>query len=202
MKPPLLALLCLAAAGCGATQHDALTPRASRAAAEPRVVWEEGATPTMPPPPVAPPPAATPPDPWGDPMGALTRASQHASPGARRVLDAAKAMIDGGVVTRGSCFTWVNAVYRRAGGQRQTVFEGDRRTRWAEASQLRPGDWVFFINHSFGDVTHSAIFVAWVDEPRRVALMVSYPGGNRDAPGRFSDYALTNVYQLVRMRDG
>jgi hypothetical protein len=61
---------------------------------------------------------------------------------------------------------------------------------------------VFFINHSYNDVTHSAIFVAWVDERARVALMVSYPGGNRDAPGRFSDYELTNVYQLVRMRDG
>jgi len=202
VKPTLFALLCLAAAGCGATQHDALTPRATHTAVEPRVVWEEGSTPTMAPPPVAPPIVTPPPDPRADPMGALTRAAQHASSGARRVLDAAKAMIDGGVVTRGSCFTWVNAVYRRAGGRRETVFAGDRRTRWAEASQLRPGDWVFFINHSFGDVTHSAIFVAWVDERARVALMVSYPGGNRDAPGRFSDYELTNVYQIARMRDG
>jgi hypothetical protein len=135
-------------------------------------------------------------------MATLTRAAAQSAPGARRVLDAAKAMIDGGVVTRGSCYTWVNAVYRRATGPRQTVFEGDRRNRWADASLLRPGDWVFFINHSYNDVTHSAIFVAWVDERARVALMVSYPGGNRDAPGRFSDYELTNVYQLVRMRDG
>jgi hypothetical protein len=199
VKPSLFAFVLLAAVGCGATQRSALAPRAPTASAEPRVVWEEGATPTMAPPSVAP---APPPDVRSDPMATLTRAAAQSAPGARRVLDAVKVMLDGVVVTRGSCYTWVNAVYRRAGGPRQTVFEGDRRTRWADASLLRPGDWVFFINHSYNDVTHSAIFVAWVDERARVALMVSYPGGNRDAPGRFSDYELTNVYQLVRMGDG
>ena len=60
---------------------------------------------------------------------------------------------------------------------------------------------MFFINHSFNNVTHSAIFVRWIDEATREAVMVSYPGGNRDAPGRFGQYELTNVYRLVRMDD-
>jgi hypothetical protein len=150
------------------------------------------------PPLAAPPPAVD----LSDPMTALTRASAQASPGARRVLETVREMLDGAVITRGSCYTWVNAVFRRAGGAREAAFNGDRRTNWADASMLRPGDWVFFINHSYNDVTHSAIFVAWVNERAREALMVSYPGERRNAPGRFSTYELTNVYRLVRLRDG
>lgn len=195
MKPALVALLLLATTGCGAAPRGALSPRVTRASTPP--AWEEGAAPSMAPLPAAPPPVVA-----SDPMTTLTRAAAQASPGARRVLDAVRAMLEGQVITRGSCYTWVNAVFRRAGGAREAVFDGDRRTRWADASTLRPGDWVFFINHSYGDVTHSAIFVAWVDERAREALMVSYPGERRVAPGRFSTYALTNVYRLVRLRDG
>ncbi len=132
-------------------------------------------------------------------MAALAAAAERASPCARRVLDATRAMLDEETIVRGSCYTWANAVYRRAGGRTQVAFRASRRTPYADASLLRPGDWVFFINHSFGDVTHSAIFVAWIDERARTALMVSYPGGNRADPGRFGEYELTNVYRLVRM---
>ena len=202
MKSVLLSLL-LAVTGCGAASHEAFVPRSQRAVPAQAMTWEESTTPTMAPPPgaVSPMPTAASMSVADDPMRTLVAASTQAPPGARRVLDTVRAMLDAQTVTRGSCYTWVNAVYRRAGGPRAAVFDGDRRTRWAEASMLQPGDWVFFVNHSYGDVTHSAIFVAWIDEPARVALMVSYPGENRDAPGRFGDYALTNVYRLVRMRD-
>jgi len=134
-------------------------------------------------------------------LAALDAARAHAAPGARRVLDAARAMIAGGVVVRGSCYTWLRAVYARATGRHQVVYAGSPRPRFARFELLRPGDWVFFINHSYRNNTHSAIFVGWSDARAHVALMASYVGGNRTAPGRFSTYALTNVYQVVRMAD-
>ncbi len=134
-------------------------------------------------------------------LTALDAARAHAAPGARRVLDAARAMITGGVVVRGSCYTWLRAVYARAMGRHRVVYAGSPRPRFARFELLRPGDWVFFINHSYRNTTHSAIFVGWADPRAHVALMASYVGGNRTAPGRFSTYALTNVYQVVRMAD-
>ena len=134
-------------------------------------------------------------------LAALDDARAHARPGARRVLDAARAMITGGVVVRGSCYTWLRAVYTRATGDTRVVYTGPARARFTRFEVLRPGDWVFFINHAYGNATHSAIFLGWEDRAHHIALMASYVGGNRTAPGRFSPYALTNVYQVVRMAD-
>ncbi len=60
---------------------------------------------------------------------------------------------------------------------------------------------MFFINHSFGNVTHSAIFVRWIDLSRRTGLVVSHPGGHRWSHGRLGRYDLSHVYRLVRMGD-
>jgi hypothetical protein len=131
----------------------------------------------------------------------VVSAEQQATGGARRVLSTARALIDDEVVIRGSCYTWLSATYRRAGGPFSTVFSGDRRGRYANAEQLRPGDWIHFINHSYGNVTHSAIFIGWTDRASSTALTASYPGQNREAPGRYRDYELTSVYRIDRMRD-
>jgi hypothetical protein len=131
----------------------------------------------------------------------LVAAEQNASGGARRVLSTARTLIDDGVVIRGTCYTWLNAVYTRAGGRRSTAFNGSRRGPYANTSLLRPGDWIHFINHSYGGVTHSAIFVAWIDEESKRAITVSYPGERRNEPGRFKEYELTSVYRIDRMAD-
>lgn len=117
------------------------------------------------------------------------------------MLATARTLIDDEVVIRGSCYTWLSATYRQAGGPFSTVFSGDRRGRYASAEQLRPGDWIHFINHSYGNVTHSAIFIGWTDRASSTALTASYPGQNREAPGRYRDYELTSVYRIDRMRD-
>jgi hypothetical protein len=131
----------------------------------------------------------------------LLEAEQRAPSGTRRVLATARTLIDDEVVIRGTCFTWLNAVYRQAGGRFSTVYSGDRRGRYASADQLAPGDWVRFVNHSYGGVTHSAIFIAWIDRASSTALTVSYPGERREVPGRYREYALTSVYQIDRMRE-
>jgi hypothetical protein len=136
-----------------------------------------------------------------DPDQALVAAAAQATPGPRRVLDTARSMIDDSTIVRGSCFDWVDAVYHRAGGHSHDTFHGGQSGPYAQVSDLQPGDWTFFINHSWGDDTHSAIFINWIDQSSREAQMVSYAGGHRDEPGRFGDYELTSVFRVVRMED-
>lgn len=178
------------AIGCATTQHAAdawhLTPSPARAPS----------TPTPPPPEASPAPAAA-----VDPADPLAEAAGRASPGGRRVLETTRAMLDARTVVRGSCYTWAREVYRRAGGRSRAVFAPSRGERWAGPSRLQPGDWVSFINHSYNNVTHAAIFVGWVDEGARVAMTASYPGQNREEPGRLREYELTEVYRVVRMDD-
>lgn len=136
-----------------------------------------------------------------EPMEMLRAALPHASPGPRRVLEVMREMLDHEVVVRGSCNRWVEEVFRRAGGRARTVYSASRRASFTDTTRLRPGDWVHFINHSYEGVTHSAVFVGWTDETQRTAMTASYPGQNRDAPGRFRDYDLSNVYRIVRLDD-
>jgi hypothetical protein len=134
-------------------------------------------------------------------MTMLREAIPRAAPGAQRVLEVMRTMLDEGVVVRGSCNRWVEEVFRRAGGRRRTVYSAGRRAPFTDTALLRPGDWVQFINHSFGGVTHSAVFVGWTDATARIAMTVSHPGQNRAVPGRFRDYDLSNVYRVVRLDD-
>jgi hypothetical protein len=136
-----------------------------------------------------------------DPYSALQRAETTATPGGRRVLETVRTMLDDYTVVRGSCFDWVDAVYHHAGGHWHDAFHGHgpRRGPYADASQLQPGDWVFFVNHEFGDDTHSAVFVSWADPSARRAIVASYAGGHRDEAGRFGEYTLTSVFRIVRM---
>ncbi|MCO4762994.1 MAG: hypothetical protein KC502_15870 [Myxococcales bacterium] len=104
-------------------------------------------------------------------------------------------------VIRGSCWTFVNTVYKEAGyggRQRVRVFRSKSRGPYVDADVLQPGDFLSYINHSYNRGVHSAIFVDWLDRPRREALMLSYVGGNRSKPGGYRSYLLTHVYSVIR----
>lgn len=131
----------------------------------------------------------------------LREVEREASGGARRVLTAARTMFERAVSHRGTCATWLNTVYQRAGGRFSTVFSSGRGGRYADESQLRPGDWVRFVNHSFHGVGHSAIFIGWANPQHTVALTLSHPGQYRRSHGRFHAYDFRNVYQIDRMAD-
>ncbi len=107
-------------------------------------------------------------------------------------------------IIRGSCWDYADAVYTRAGyprttSARLTLFKGTKqRGPYADPAQIQPGDFLYYINHSYGDVEHSAIFVAWLDFEAREALMLSYGGERRKAPARYRAYDLSHVYQITR----
>ncbi len=155
--------------------------------------------------PVAPAPLVDPGWQSWDPDYQMQNAQLHATPGGGRALRAAQAMIDQDIVVRGSCYDWIHTVFERAGGRWDDAFRGRiERGPYAQAQDVQPGDWVLFINEAFGgdaSHTHSAIFVGWADASTRDAVMVSYPGGRRDEPGRYGTYTLTRAYRIVRMED-
>ncbi len=125
----------------------------------------------------------------------------YATDNGQRILATGKDMIKTQAVVVGSCWDFINTVYNRAGfpqKQRQTIHKGNKSGPYAPTSKIRPGDWLYFINHSYNGVGHSGIFVRWVDKTKRIAEVISYVGQSRKAPGRYANYRLTHVYNIIR----
>lgn len=142
----------------------------------------------------------------GSSLDLLKRAEAKASPAGAKVLAAARVMtVDERSILPGACWDYVNAAWNRAGytaKKRQTVFKGGKRTGpYAEAAQIQPGDWVYFINHSYGDIEHSALFVDWADVGAKSAYMLSYAGEKRAETARYLLYDLRSAYQVIRAKD-
>jgi len=138
----------------------------------------------------------------GDEASLIRAAEQRASAGGRRVLETGRDMA---VLRRdilvGSCWDWVDAVFTRAGfGERKRAipFKTPKKGPYIDVARLTPGDWMYFRNHSYGDIEHSGIFVGWVNGPSKVGLVLSYPGMNRKEPGRYRPYELISVYEITR----
>ena len=132
----------------------------------------------------------------------LAQAEAGAPAAGKRILSQAREMT---VVNReilpGACWDYINAVYNRAGypdKARHTVFHSKKAGPYAAVSQILPGDWLYFINHSYHGVEHSSLFVAWADKGAMRAYMLSYPGEQRRETARYLVYDLSNVYQVVR----
>lgn len=131
----------------------------------------------------------------------LDRAEDDATTEGRKILEATRIMINDKEIVLGSCWDFINAAYNRAGFTskfRQTAFKSKQQGPYADISEFQPGDWLYFINHSFGDIEHSSIFVAWTDKEKKIALMISYAGGNQAKPARYKTYDLRSVYNIIR----
>jgi hypothetical protein len=131
-------------------------------------------------------------------------AERRASPSGREILTTGRQMIEDQLVLPGGCWDYINEVYNRAGypnkaKKRQTVFKGSKQKGpYAEVSLIQPGDFLEYINHSYNDIEHSAIFVDWINFPNKEALMLSYGGERRREPARYLPYDLSHVYRIVR----
>lgn len=134
----------------------------------------------------------------------LDAAEEKATPQGRQVLQTGRQMaLVNGEIIQGGCWDYANTIYNRAGYKkhRATVFKGDKNNGpYADANQIEHGDFLYYINHSYHESEHSAIFVDWLDYPSKTALMLSYAGEHRRQPARYKPYELTNVYQIIRAR--
>ncbi len=141
-------------------------------------------------------------------LESLLRAEGGASLLGRRVLLVGREMtITNKEIIRGSCWDYADAVYERAGfsrgKQRQVVFKGSKgKGPYANTGEIKPGDFLYYVNHQYRDGEHSAIFVRWESKGKKRGLMLSYGGENRNAPARYLVYDLSHVYRIIRPRKG
>ena len=119
----------------------------------------------------------------------------------RQILARAQAMVNGGIIIRGGCWDYINAVYNRAGypeAKRREVFRTRKSGPYADPKLIQPGDWLYFVNHSYGGIEHSGIFVEWINIRTRQARMLSYAGEKRREPARYSPYDISDTYAIIR----
>lgn len=101
----------------------------------------------------------------------------------------------------GSCWSYASKVYELAGfpsNKRTTIYKSNKGTRIKDPSIIQPGDWIYHVNYSFNNVEHSAIFICWKDYDRRIAITLSHVGQKKYAPGKFGEYDLSGVYNVIR----
>jgi hypothetical protein len=118
----------------------------------------------------------------------LDEAEKNASPDGLRILQTGRMMVQDHAGYTGKKIT--------------TPFASVLAGPFADISTIQPGDWLYFINHSYGDVEHSGVFLLWTDLLQKQALILSYVGGNNVVPGRYSTYDLSNVYNIMRPEAG
>ena len=134
----------------------------------------------------------------------LDQAESSATPGGRTILEISRTMIADQDIIVGGCWDYINAVFDRAGypsQQRLTVYKSKFAGPYAQVESFQSGDWLYFVNHSYKNIEHSAIFVAWVDEVKKEALMVNYVGGNKKKPASYKRFILDNVYAIFRAKE-
>ena len=130
----------------------------------------------------------------------LSSAESQSSMAAREVVSTARKMaLNERAIIQGGCWDYLNAVFKRAGVTRDTVHKGTyAQGPYANSAEIEVGDWLYYINHGYNGVEHSGLFVGWVDERAKQALILSYAGQNRREPARYRVYDLSNVYQIMR----
>ncbi len=132
----------------------------------------------------------------------IERAELFASKQARKVLEVGRkmALVDKTILP-GTCWTYVNSVFKLAGfikKNRWVVHFGKKDGPYANIDSIKPGDWLYYINHAYHGIDHSGIFIYWVDKAKKIGLMLSYPGKYKRKPGRYKEYNLNNVFFITR----
>ena len=132
----------------------------------------------------------------------ILAAEKKAPEDGRRILETGRDMaLRKREILPGSCWDWINAVFNRAGfpaKNRKTLFKTAKKGPYADPKLILPGDWLYYVNHSYGNIEHSGIFVDWVSRGSKEALILSYGGEQRKEPGRYRPYDLSSVYTILR----
>ncbi len=128
-------------------------------------------------------------------------AEMDAADAGKKVLEIGRGMaLDEKTIVKGSCWDYINEVYRRAGYQTEktVVFKSPKSGPYADVSIIKPGDWIYYVNYSYNMVEHSGIFVYWEDFDNKIGVTLSYGGEHRNEPGRYRSYDLKSVYYITR----
>jgi hypothetical protein len=134
-------------------------------------------------------------------MDTIIGVENLSEPPAKKILSTGRSMaLDEKTIITGSCWNWVNEVYKRAGfsQDKKVVFKSEKSGPFADVNQIMPGDWLYYINHSYHGIEHSGIFIYWKDFEHKIGVILSYPGRNRKEPGRYLAYDLKSVYYITR----
>lgn len=127
----------------------------------------------------------------------------HPNPGVHTILTARR-MIANGEAIQGSCYRYLSTVYERAGHDgwrnRRIVYREGKDGPYARLDLIRPGDWLYIVNHPDSDPvgTHSVMFVGWQDRAQGWGRVISHPGWGAPHTGRESTYDLTRTYRIIR----
>lgn len=131
----------------------------------------------------------------------LNRSEEQASPQAKSILATGRSMINDGEILVGSCWDYINAVYNRADfplNKRKTIMKSKKKGPFAKIDRIEPGDWLYYINHSYSRVEHSGVFIGWINRDKKKAVVMSYQGGKNKTPATYKIYDLKNVYHIIR----
>ncbi|KHD07055.1 hypothetical protein PN36_14810 [Candidatus Thiomargarita nelsonii] len=133
----------------------------------------------------------------------ILTAEQKATPEGKKILVTGRQMIENKVILPGGCWDYIHEIYNRAGypnlpTKREDVFKSVSTGPYANINLFRLGDFLYFINHSYKNFEHSAIFIDWLDNKQ--ALMLSYAGENRHQPARYFPYDLSSVFRVIRAK--
>lgn len=130
----------------------------------------------------------------------LSSAESQSGMAASEVISTARKMaLNERAIIQGSCWDYLDAVFKRAGVTRDIIHKGTYgQGPYVSSDEIKVGDWLYYINHGYHGVEHSGLFVGWVDEYEQQALMLSYAGEDRREPARYRVYDLSNVYQVMR----
>jgi len=101
----------------------------------------------------------------------------------------------------GSCWDYINAIYKESNATRVRIFSSKKAGPYANIDAIKPGDWLYHINHSYHNIEHSGLFITWLDKNRTKALMLSYAGEHKKNPARFRAYDINNTYQIMRAKE-
>jgi len=127
----------------------------------------------------------------------------HPNPGMHVILTARR-MNANGVRINGSCYRYISEVFERAGHSgwrnRRTVYAEHRNGPYADLGLVRPGDWLYIVNHPHRTPvgTHSVLFVGWQDRARGIAHVIEHPGWGAATTGRERTYDVSRTYRITR----
>lgn len=178
-----LALL-LSLTGCGSKPANIVKDIALKERVKPKVVIKQLSVPLHP---------------------GMASAIAQAPPASKKVLYTINKMMQADEVIVGACWDYLNEAFTRAGyphSRRQIVFKGKYKGgKYADSDLIKPGDWLYYVNHSYHDIEHSGLFIGWTDRAKHEALIFSYAGEGRKNPARLRIYHIDQVYHIMRAKD-